>query len=94
MRWQGSIAFVTGASRGIGEAVVRAAAKRGAQVGLISRSEDELRALLEMVGGRGAVASADVSDRDQIERAVAKLTAELGPADILVNNAGIGAFVA
>ena len=92
MKWQGSIAFVTGASRGIGEAVVRAAAKRGAQVGLISRSEDELRALLEKVGGRGAVATADVSDREQTERAVAKLTDELGPADILVNNAGIGAF--
>ena len=92
MKWQGSIAFVTGASRGIGEAVVRAAVARGAQVGLISRSEDELRALLEKVGGRGAVATADVSDRDQTERAIAKLEAELGPADILVNNAGIGAF--
>ncbi|MGH2728405.1 MAG: SDR family NAD(P)-dependent oxidoreductase [Actinomycetota bacterium] len=92
MRWQGSVAVVTGASRGIGEAVVRAAAKRGAQVGLISRSEDELRELLEKVGGRGAVARADVADRAETETAIAKLEAELGPIDILVNNAGIGSF--
>ena len=92
MNWQGSTVVVTGASRGIGKAIVRAAFSRGAQVGLISRSEDELRALLEEIGGRGGVASADVSDRDQTERAIAKLEAEIGPADILVNNAGIGAF--
>ena len=92
MRWQGSVALVTGASRGIGAAVVRAAAKRGAQVGLISRSEDELRALLDEIGGRGAVAAADVAERDQIERAIAQLEAALGPPDILVNNAGIGAW--
>ncbi|HJR19261.1 MAG TPA: SDR family NAD(P)-dependent oxidoreductase [Actinomycetota bacterium] len=92
MNWHGSVAFITGASRGIGREVVRMAAAEGAQVGLISRSEDELRALLSEVGGRGSVAVADVADRAQTEDAVAKLVTELGPADILVNNAGIGSF--
>ena len=92
MKWQGSVAVVTGASRGIGEAVVRAAAARGAQVGLISRSQDELRALLDEIGGHGAIAPADVADRAQIENAITKLEADLGRIDILVNNAGIGAF--
>ena len=92
MNWNGSVAFITGASRGIGAEVARMAAAKGAQVGLISRSEDELRALLNEVGGRGAIAVADVADRVQTEDAIAKLTSEIGPADILVNNAGIGAF--
>ena len=92
MKWNGSVAVVTGASRGIGKAVVQAAAARGAQVGLISRTEDELRALLEEVGGRGAIATADVADRAQVERAIAQIEGKLGPIDILVNNAGIGAW--
>ena len=92
MRWQGSVAVITGASRGIGREVARMAARKGAQVGLISRSQDELRAVLEEIGGRGAIAVADVADRAETENAIGKLAAELGPADILVNNAGIGAF--
>jgi len=94
MRWDGSVAVITGASRGIGRAVARAAAKRGAQVGLISRSQDELDAVLKEVGGRGAVSIADVGRRDDIERAVRELEGALGPVDILVNNAGIGAYTA
>jgi uncharacterized protein len=92
MKWQGSVAVITGASRGIGEAVAKAAVARGAQVGLISRSEGDLHALLGKLGGRGAVATADISDREQTERAIAAIEAELGPTGILVNNAGIGAF--
>jgi short-subunit dehydrogenase len=92
MRWDGSIAVITGASRGIGRAVARAAAERGAQLGLISRSQDELDAVLKEVGGRGAVSVADVSRRDDIERAIRELEGVLGPIDILVNNAGIGAY--
>jgi short-subunit dehydrogenase len=94
MRWDGSVAVITGASRGIGRAVARAAAERGAQVGLISRSQDELDAVLKEVGGRGAASVADVSRRDDIERAISELESVLGPADILVNNAGIGAWAA
>ncbi len=92
MRWEGSVAVITGASRGIGRAVARAAAQRGAQVGLISRSQDELDAVLKEVGGRGAVSVADVGRRDDIERALGEIESALGPIDILVNNAGIGAY--
>jgi len=92
MRWDGSVAVITGASRGIGRAVARAAAKRGAQVGLMSRSQDELDAVLKEVGGRGAVSVADVGRRDDVERALDELSGALGPIDILVNNAGIGAY--
>ena len=92
MRWNGSIAVVTGASRGIGRAVARAAAQKGAQVGLISRSQAELDAVLKEIGGRGAVATADVADRAQVEKALASVSSALGPIDILVNNAGIGAW--
>jgi short-subunit dehydrogenase len=92
MRWNGSVAVVTGASRGIGRAVARAAAARGAQVGLISRSQDELDAVLKEIDGRGTVATADVADRAQSERALASIESALGPIDILVNNAGIGAY--
>jgi short-subunit dehydrogenase len=92
MRWEGSIAVVTGASRGIGKAVAVAAARRGAQVGLISRSQDELDAVLKQCGGRGAVSIADVGRRDDIERAIGEIEQALGPIDILVNNAGLGAW--
>ena len=94
MRWEGSVAVITGASRGIGKAVALAAAQRGAQVGLISRSQDELDAVLKEAGGRGAVSIADVGRRDDIERALLELGGALGPIDILVNNAGIGAYTA
>jgi short-subunit dehydrogenase len=92
MRWEGSVAVVTGASRGIGREVVRLAAKRGAQVGLISRSQDELDALLSEIGGTGTVAVGDVGDRASITAALSSIERALGPIDILVANAGIGAY--
>jgi short-subunit dehydrogenase len=92
MRWAGSVALVTGASRGIGRAVALAAAARGARVGLVARSRDELEAVLAACGGQGAVAAADVGDRAQVEAAVREIEVALGPVDILVANAGIGAY--
>ena len=92
MRWDSSVAVITGASRGIGRAVAIAASARGARLGLIARSKDELDAVLAEVGGRGAVSVADVARRDEIERALAEVEKALGPIDILVNNAGIGAY--
>jgi len=92
MRWNGAVAVVTGASRGIGREVVRMASERGARVGLVARTQQDLEAVLDEIGGRGAVATADVADRQQVEGALAQLTEQLGPVDILVNNAGIGAY--
>ncbi|HVL33119.1 MAG TPA: SDR family NAD(P)-dependent oxidoreductase [Actinomycetota bacterium] len=91
MRWNGSVAVVTGASRGIGRAVAREAAQRGARVGLIARSKDELEALAREIEG-ASIASADVAVRSEIEEAIGQIARELGPIDILVNNAGIGAY--
>jgi short-subunit dehydrogenase len=88
----GAVALVTGASRGIGRAVATAAAARGATVGLIARNEPELRAVLDEIGGHGTVAVADISSRDETERAVARVQAELGPIDVIVANAGIGQY--
>jgi short-subunit dehydrogenase len=92
MRWDGAVAVVTGASRGIGRQVAKQAAGRGARVGLVARSGDELNAVLGEIGGQGAVAIADVVDRQATEGALARLADELGPVDILVNNAGIGSY--
>jgi 3-oxoacyl-[acyl-carrier protein] reductase len=92
MQWDGAVAVVTGGSRGIGREVAMLAAQKGARVGLVARSAPDLEAVLKEIGGRGAVATADVADQAQTEQAMAKLAAELGPVDILVNNAGIGSY--
>jgi 3-oxoacyl-[acyl-carrier protein] reductase len=92
MQWNGAVAVVTGGSRGIGREVAKQAAQKGARVGLVARNADDLNAVLREIGGRGAVATADVADRGQAEQALAQLASELGPIDILVNNAGIGSY--
>jgi NAD(P)-dependent dehydrogenase (short-subunit alcohol dehydrogenase family) len=88
MRLEGKVVAVTGASAGIGRAVVREFARRGAHVGLIARGEDRLRAAaaeVEEHGGRACVAPADVADAAQVERAAELIESELGPIDVWVN---------
>lgn len=96
MKLADAVVVVTGASRGIGASVVRAAAGRGARVGLIARDRADLEAVLSPItlgrGGWGFVAPADVGDRDAVHAAVAAIEAALGPIDVLVANAGIGAY--
>lgn len=84
--------MVTGASRGIGRAVARAAAARGARIGLVARSRRDLEAVLAEAGGNGVVAPADVADPAALERALRLVEERLGPIDVLVNNAGVGAY--
>jgi short-subunit dehydrogenase len=91
--WAEAVVVVTGASRGIGREVALEAARRGARLGLIARSGDELDALAEGMGpGRAVAVSADVTRRQDVEMALARVAAELGPIDALVANAGIGAY--
>src|SRR5690606_4358450 len=88
-------AFITGAGKGIGRATALALANEGVNVGLIARTEADLVRLaaeIKSLRGRVAYAVADVSDLEQVEAAVEKLTKELGTADILINNAGIGKY--
>jgi short-subunit dehydrogenase len=92
MRVEGSVAIVTGASHGIGYATARALHARGASVGLVARSGDELEAATVELGARAIYAVADVANVEEVAGAVAQISERLGPPDVLVNNAGIGAY--
>lgn len=89
----GTRALVTGASSGIGRAVARQLAARGARVGLLARSGDELQRLAAELPGDGHVAlPCDVADRAAVEAAVARFTAEAGGLDLAVANAGVAYY--
>ncbi len=91
-RLQGTVALVTGASSGIGEATARALAGEGAAVALVARRKERLDALaaeLGRSGGRTLPLQADVTVEAQARDAVARTVAELGRLDVLVNNAGV-----
>jgi short-subunit dehydrogenase len=78
--------LVTGASRGIGEAIARAFAKRGATLGLLARKREPLDDLAAQLEGEGHVPLvADVTDPDSVAKAVN----EFGHVDVVVANAGI-----
>jgi len=88
----GKVALVTGASRGIGRAIARELATRGASVVMGARDESRLaEAVAEIVaaGGRAEPLALDVADRASVDAAFAKLLASHGRLDFLVNNAGI-----
>lgn len=92
---KGKVAFVTGAGRGIGKAVALALASEGVNIGLLARTEADLKEVVSEVEGLGvkaAYVAVDVSSQEEVEEAVKKITGELGKADILINNAGIGKF--
>ena len=90
-RLEGTVALVTGASSGIGEATSLALAEEGATVALVARRRDRLDALAERIGGAGRalVVEADITDPAQAEEAVVTTVRELGRLDTLVNNAGV-----
>ena len=88
----GTVALVTGASSGIGEATARELARRGAAVALGARRKARLDALahdIEQAGGRALAIEADVTDRDQARRLVASSAEHFGRLDTVVNNAGV-----
>jgi 3-oxoacyl-[acyl-carrier protein] reductase len=87
------IAIVTGGSRGIGRAIVKELASRGATVAFtFSKSEDQATALVaevEAAGGRALPFHADVGEAVHAEKVVRQIKSDLGSIDFLVNNAGI-----
>ncbi|HWI21521.1 MAG TPA: SDR family NAD(P)-dependent oxidoreductase [Baekduia sp.] len=89
---QNTVALVTGASSGIGEAAAKALAEKGAAVALVARRKDRLESLkaeIEAAGGTALVVVADIAEREQAQAAVAETVKELGRLDILINNAGM-----
>jgi NAD(P)-dependent dehydrogenase (short-subunit alcohol dehydrogenase family) len=86
-------ALITGASRGIGEAIARALAVEGAQVAITGRSKQELEILKKEFRGLGVRCESIVSDltqRGAVEQVWQQTTQAFGHVDILVNNAGMG----
>ena len=87
-----TIAIITGASSGIGEATARLLAREGAAVVLAARRADRLEALrseIEDGGGRALVVPTDVTERAQCEALVAQTLDHFGGLDVLINNAGV-----
>jgi NAD(P)-dependent dehydrogenase (short-subunit alcohol dehydrogenase family) len=87
----GSVALVTGASRGLGEGFARVLAKAGADVALTSRHPDSLLRIkneIESMGRRAVAVALDVRNEQSIKAAVSEVESNLGRIDILVNNAG------
>jgi NAD(P)-dependent dehydrogenase (short-subunit alcohol dehydrogenase family) len=88
----GRVAFITGASGGLGAQFARTLSAAGAAVVLASRRLEklkELRAEIEGAGGNAHVVELDVTDHDSIKSAVAHAETEVGSIDILVNNSGV-----
>ncbi|HET6772791.1 MAG TPA: SDR family NAD(P)-dependent oxidoreductase [Acidimicrobiales bacterium] len=99
----GRIALVTGASRGIGEAIARRFAAEGAAVAVAARTVDEgdhplpgsvsttVRSISD-AGGSAVAVTADLAKPDDRQRLIEQVTRELGPIDVLVNNAAVTYF--
>jgi short-subunit dehydrogenase len=89
------VVVITGASAGVGRAVVREFARRGAWIGLLARGADGLdaaRTEVEHAGGRALALPADVADADAVEAAASAVEQTLGPIDIWINNAMVSVF--
>ena len=88
----GRVAFVTGASSGLGAQFARTLSQSGAAVVLAARRIERLKTLraeIESMGGDAHVVELDVTDPDSIKSAVAHAETEMGTIDILVNNSGV-----
>ncbi len=86
---EGTVALITGASSGIGEATARELAAHGARVALAARRRDRLESLAKEIGGDALVIECDVTDKEQAAAAVGRTVAEFGRLDTLINNAGM-----
>ncbi len=96
MQLKGTLALVTGASSGIGEATARLLASKGARVALVARSVEKLDKIAGEIGAQGAQAlafPADLSNPDEVQRMAANVMQKAGVPGILVNNAGAGRWL-
>jgi NAD(P)-dependent dehydrogenase (short-subunit alcohol dehydrogenase family) len=87
----GRIALITGASRGLGEAMAVALAAAGASIALVARDVERLqkvKATITAAGGRAEIFTADVTDEQDVVVLSEAVQKALGPVDILINNAG------
>ena len=91
-RLEGRVALITGGGRGIGRAIALAYAAEGARLALAARTESELRETAEAIAARYGTEVhtliADVTNRHQVDNAVASTLERFGAIDVLVNNAG------
>ena len=91
---KGKKAIITGAGKGVGKAIAIALAKEGVELGLVARTMTNLPATVTEISKYGVVHSAvaDVSNCDEIVKAIQYLQRQLGRVDILINNAGIASM--
>lgn len=93
---EGKVALVTGASKGIGTAIAKELAARGAAVAVnysgSKASAEKVVAEIEKAGGKAIAVQANVANPDSISSLVKTVAEKLGPIDVLVNNAGIYEF--
>lgn len=92
MSLSGRVAFVTGASQGIGRACALRLAKEGAAVAVAARNQEKLNDLVHGIttaGSKSAAFPLDVADEEQVKSVIKAAIAQFGKIDILVNNAGI-----
>lgn len=89
MSFDGKIALVTGASRGIGRSIAELLAERGAKVVGTATSKEGAEAISSYLGDKGKGYVLNVTDTESIESTLSKIRAEFGEINILVNNAGI-----
>ncbi|HET8656866.1 MAG TPA: SDR family NAD(P)-dependent oxidoreductase [Longimicrobiaceae bacterium] len=92
MLLEGRVALVTGAGSGIGRATALLLAREGARVAALSRTEEELREVVDEIqagGGEGMVVTADVSQADEVRSAVDRVAGRWGRLDVVFANAGV-----
>lgn len=99
MRFEGKVALVTGAARGIGEAIARLLAQEGADVVVTDVDVQGAQQVAQEIvksGWKAKAMAADVSQREAVQQLVSEAVSAFGKIDILVNNAGIigrGTFI-
>lgn len=96
MNFKGSLAVISGASRGIGKATALELARRGARVVLLARSAELLEKItldISAAGGDAKAYAIDLADETAVVELGEKIIREIGTPDILINNAGAGRFL-